>query len=356
MQQREFFSIGELQKFLSQSSHKEFEEALASFSLPQLIDCFILLQDHPILEAGLKRNSLFRSIDSEKGLEELGKKLNPAFFIDYLEFLETHLQFHNRLSFILIGLPQSVFSASLSLLEDRHLAILKLEALIEPLQYHLMQFAHVGEKLLQTIDERAQQFSQSLSSINPQNLTYESLQGLFQKIEDDKNILSNYLEKIQRTLIMVWHTDRIDLIETLSSLHESIQHQISFLIGHQALNGMPATGLYAALEKQFSLVFNGSLQDEDAAIEGMTRLSIWHAKDYFEIGLLPDLSFQESMNLDAEGHNGQKHLESHEKLNRSVQKRLQELGITNVGSLKKLHLFSKSLLKNYIERRRRSSM
>jgi hypothetical protein len=343
-----FESPDGLKKFISESSVEQFKTALPHFSFAALTECFVLLRTQPVLDSKGKFNCLFQFVDSPTTLENLGKHFSVPHFLSFLEFLDHHPSYHNRLTFNLVGLDPLVFSQALHLLQYHHLAYLKNESLLEPLQYHLMQFAHEGESLQQQTEQKVQQFIQNLSSTKPEELTEDSLNTLINQIDSLRNQLLDYLERISTALAIVWHTDRIDLIEKLSSINEALQHQLAYPIGHRPSDHLSSTGLYYELEQALSSIFDASLKDEDAALEGLTRLSIWHLKDYWELGLLPSIHHIQELDLDPKRYNEEERLAHHQRLLSLVQQKLERLQIGTVGSLKKAYLFSKPLLKRYI--------
>jgi hypothetical protein len=349
MNQPPFQSQEELKIFLSKSTPQQFQEALPHFSLSELASSLIFLQEELALERKSKLENLFQFIESPISLEILGKNLNATSFISFLEFLTQFHQYQQRLNFILVGLHPSVFSEALHQMQEHHLPILKQEGLLEPLQYQFTQFVHAGETLKHHIEKNIEQFEHELAFIDPNELTPDTLQVLFDQIDTFRKQLIDYLEGARTALAIIWYTNRIDLIEKLSVVNESIQYLLSHFVGHPASASLIATGIYAHLEQTFSKIFDASLQDEDAAIEGMTRLSVWHLKDYWELGLLPSISQVNQLELDPQKFNEEERWNHQQHLLTLVQQQLERLGIEKVKDLKKLHLFSKPLLKAYIE-------
>lgn len=343
-----FESPEQFKKFVIESSLEEFKKILTNLSPSEYAESFVLLQTQAAIESKRKLNHLFQAVDTPTNLELLGKNFSGAHFLSFLEFLNHHPSYQNRLTFILVGLHPLVFSQALHFISDNHLAHLKNEGLLEPLQYHLTQFAHEGEALHRQTELKIHQFMQNLSSIEHQELTQEGLDDLFNQIDILRNQLLNYLERISTALSIVWHTDRIDLIEKLSSLNELLQHQLMQSIGHQTFDNLSATGLYFLLEQSLSSIFDADLKDEDAALEGMTRLSIWHLKDYWELGLLPSVHQVQELDLNSKQYTEEERIARQQRFFSLVQQQLERLQIGTVGSLKKAHLFSKSLLKTYI--------
>jgi|GEM_PF-2712186 len=347
-----FESIDALQRFLSQSSEERFQSTLTQFSLPELAQSFSLLQAQPGLEAKSKLEKLFRFIDSPATLTAMGAHFSLPSFLSFLEFLTQHSDDQHRLSLVLVGVDPLLFSQALPRMGGRSLDMLKQEGLLEPLQYQLTQFVHEGESLIGKIEYIIAQFQEQLVSIKGEELTQEVLESLTDPIDELRKGLLNYLEKAVVALILVWHTDRVDLIEKLSFIREAVQHQLTQLIGHPCSDRAPATGVYSFAEHIFSSIFDSSLKNDDPSTDGMTRLSIWHLKDYWEIGLLPSIRDVEELELNPQKFSETERRKHHQRLMSLVQKQLEHLGIGTVENLKKAHLFSRSLLKAYLERHR----
>jgi hypothetical protein len=336
--------------FISESSLEQFANTLSHFSFPQLVESFLLLQTLPAIESKRKLDCLFKFVDSPSTLEILGKHFSVPHFPSFIEFLHHHPSYQNRLNDILVGLHPEVFSQALHHLQNHHLNYLKHQGLLEPLQYHLTQFVHEGESLEQQTAEKVQQFSQNLQSTNPLELTPDLLDSLIKQIDSLRNLVLDYLERASAALSIVWHTDRIDLIEKLSSVNEILQHQLTSLIGHKPFDHLPATGLYLSLGQTLSSVFDSTLKDDDSALEGLTRLSIWHLKDYWELGLLPSIHHIQQLDFDVQSDDEEERRSHQQHLFALVQQQLDRLQIGTVGALKKAYLFSKQLLLAYIRK------
>lgn len=348
-----FESIDVYKEFLTQSSLASFRETISRFSSSELISSLPLLDLQIALEAQNKLDAIFQYINTTASLEELGKALTPNLFISFLNFVIDRPEDHKLLNPLLIGLSPQIFSTSLHYLQRKHLEILKLEGVHEPLCYQLTQFIHEGKDLKNEMNKEAELYNLAILSTNPTELIDSSLHSLTHQIELMKNRLVNYLERASTALAIVWHTDRIDLIEKLSAMNEFIQHQLIHLIGHPPFDSLAPTGLYLSLEKALSSIFS-QLLDDDSAIEGMTRLGIWELKDYWEMGLLSSLErAPENLTSSTDGKGAVKPWDNHQDLILFVQQQLERVGIEKVKDLKKLHLFSKSLFKGYIEKHRK---
>jgi hypothetical protein len=333
--------------FISESSLEQFANTLSRFSFPQLAESFLLLQTLPALESNQKLDCLFKFVDSPSKLEILGKHFSVPLFPSFIEFLHHHPSYQNSLNDVLVGLHPMVFSQTLRLLQNHHLTYLKHQGFLEPLQYHLTQFAHEGESLQRQTAEKVSQFSQNLQATNPLELNPDLLDDLIKQIDSLKDPIIDYLERANGAFSIVWNTDRIDLIEKLSAIHEILQHQLTSLIGHRSFDHLPATGLYLTLEQTLSTIFDSTLKDDDSALEGLTRLSIWRLKDYWELGLLPTIRRIQELDFDESEKDRQNQLHH---LFSLIQQQLDGLQIGTVGALKKAYLFSKPLLLAYIKK------
>ncbi len=335
-----FESSEALHAFIIDSPLESFQHTTLYLSPFEFAQAFFWLQTEPSQETKEKLMHLFHLLDSPTKLENFGKSLTPAFFQALLDYIGHHVSYENRLPFILVGFQPHVFSETLGHLTEKHLVLLKHESLLEPLQYHLTQFIHEGERLLQTIEKQIQQLIINFQSIEHEELTQDRLSALYHSIDEQRDVLLEYLERTKQALALVWQTNRIDLIDKLSSLQEGLHHQLTHAIGTQ-----PTKGLYLLLEQILSSIFDMSLTNQDAALEGLTRLSIWHLKDYKELGLLPPSQQIQDLHY----HTQADHWTRHQSLFAFVQKQLERLKIGTVGELKKACIFSRSLLKDYLK-------
>lgn len=349
MSNSSFDSIDAFKKNVSESSLEQFKEYLSHYSLSDCAESFVCLSKRPAIESKNKLESLFQFVDSPSTLEHLARHFSLSHFLSFLDFLKRYPSYQNRCSFILVGLQPEIFFQALHVFESDHLDLLKNESLLEPLQYHLIQFVHKGESLHQQLDEKIQQFKQNLHLAKTEELAPDMLQGFIDCLDSCKNNLLSYLECASTALSIVWNTDRTDLIEKVSSINEALQSQLMRTIGHPSFDGLSSTGLYSFLEKTFSDIFDESLKDDDDALEGLTRLSIWYLKDYWELGLLPTIQHCEDLDLNPQQYNEEERRAYQHSLFSIVHQQLKRLGIETVGDLKKAHLFSKPLLEIYIE-------
>lgn len=277
--------------------------------------------------------------ETQQTLINLGKTLSPEQFTLFLNEAAEHGEKEQELSYILVGLSPQVFSGSLRQLSPPLISLLQQEGLQEPLHYLLTQVFHEGEILYKNIRREIGTFDKSLAALNLELLFPDAIQELLNRIEEYRDSVTSFLPTLNHALALIWHTNRIDLIEKLSSLKEILLQLLTYAIGSKGNDGIASTGLYASLENCCAKIYDPSLADSDAAIEGLTRLSIWFYRDYLDLGL-PLIEQEEER---------EKGRMTREDLLSQTQKLLERLNIGTVKGLKQAYIFSKEMLKRYIE-------
>lgn len=341
-------SIDELKNKLSLLGIEEFKSEFPSMTLSQIGNCFVILQNESSSKSKRKADELFKYIDKTSQLEKFGESINLSSWMAIVDYITQHPIFHHRLSNVLVGLNPSVFFQSLFYFNEEQLSLLKHESIFEPLKYHLNLYIHECEKQLIQIDVNLENLKNDFLLNKNEPLIEEYLQESEEKIINVQDHLYEFVECIQKVLSIVWNTNRIDLIDKLSSLNESFQHRLS-IIGQKSTSNNSSTGMFSILDQSLSSIYeDASLTDQDSAMEGLTRLNIWHLKDYWNLGLLPSINKEE---VDDEQFNNSTQLESYQNLLNLVQKQLKVLGIETVRDLKKARIYSLSLLRKYIDER-----
>lgn len=343
-----FSAANSFQEFVLQSSSDNFKTALSNFSYPELAQCPFLLQTASASESKEKLEIFLKILDLPETPENLSKFFTSDQFLGFLDLLNQYPAYEHSLPSLLIGLPPAVFSQALHTINDQQLNLLKHESLLEPIHYHLTQIVHQGEALHEKTEQACRSLEEEFGTIKQEDLTSEQLNQLLNRIEELRDPLTSYLRGINRALSIVWHTDRIDLIEKLSTTKESIHYQLAHAIGKSSSEQHPSTGLYAVMEGVFANIYDASLKESDAAVEGLTRLSIWYLKNYWEMGLLPTIDDPAKLALDPSNFSEAECRQHHQHLFHLVQEQLNRLKIGTVGALKRARIYSKPLLKAYI--------
>lgn len=173
------------------------------------------------------------------------------------------------------------------------------------------------------------------------------MQSLKNTIDDLNQEYQAALDPLAKALFIAWNTNRIDLIDRLSKLKDRLHTEWIKQVG--ARNGK-STGLFLTLEQRLHAVFGNPLDpqdleavhDEDPAIEAFPKFSIWFLEDYQEVGLIPassaeDLQFHDELSLE-------EHLLS------KGEHTLKLHGIHIIRDLKDKQIFSKQMLKEFLNR------
>jgi len=100
------------------------------------------------------------------------------------------------------------------------------------------------------------------------------------------------LATLNKALQLAWNSNRVDLIEKLSTAKETCQKFVISIIGHPRHAVNPPTGLYARLEARLNAVFGNpsdpndieAAGNDEPAMEALVKFSIWYLKDYWDLG------------------------------------------------------------------------
>lgn len=333
-------------------SLEQFQRRLQDLATEDLIKIFLLLLAEPTVHRDEKLDLLLKLFENTQQLESLGAILSARQFVQVLSVLIERNDFQKSLPHLLAGLPESSFSSSLNYLDAAHLDLLKHKSLLEPLQYHLMQVVHEGESLFEKCAMEIEKYQIGLKDIQVQDLSCEDLQQMINLIDEIRIPLLDYLERTNAALSIAWGTEQVDLIEKLSTIHERVHNLLAQYVGHRSSDLLPRTGLYRELHTALSNIFDTALKDEDRSVEGLTRLRIWHLQDYWDLGLLPQISNPRELDLDSDKTADKLNPFNHSLLFSQIQKQLELLKIGTIGDLKRENLFSKSLLRAYIAKNR----
>jgi hypothetical protein len=346
--------------FTQLKSH-EIKKSISSLS-PQKITAEVLdLQKNTDSTTSQKIIAAVQGLSETKQLEAIGRGIHAPFFLSIIEAIYQKQVAPNRLLPILVGLSPLVFFEMLQHLPNEQLDVLKMEGAFEPLQHHLTLFVKETEiqeeELLKAIEELERQMSHFYHA----DISFQEIKQMQEQIENSRLRYTQLLHTIDKALAITWNTSRIDLLDKLSKLKERSHLQL-IRIGSSGSSTSPSLGLFAAMEEHLSCIFSSSsthdievLQDDDPAIEALTKFSLWYPTDYWDIGLLPSIERREDLELSL------KQQESHTSPNRLailelVQKNLEKLGLRKVKDLKQAYIFSKRMLQEYIHQHKRRLM
>jgi hypothetical protein len=299
---------------------------------------------------------LVHKLNETSDLEAIGKQLSLNQFLDLLIHLQKEPTLTTKLSPLLVGLSPYVFFQALLLMPFESVEVLKREGVLEPLQHQLNLFIHESELVNRQASEQIHTLTKEIQESQIKEWNHQDLETMQLKIEQLKMHYEELIHAINKALALTWNTTRIDLLDKLNHLKEFSLSQLQN-IGSPRLQTETPSGLFAFLEQ---LLYNtyGSvndsqedievLDDEDSAIEGLVKFSIWYLQDYWKLGLLPKIKHVKELELDPIRYNERERIQHRQQLFNQVQQNLTELGIGKVADLKKAEIFSKKMLVEYI--------
>lgn len=302
--------------------------------------------------------ALINGLAERSQLEAAGKALLPLPALDVLEqYKKMENPQHWKLSPIFVGMSSQVFNQILISVSTSQLQILKQEGVTEPIQHHLSSLCNEIMAYTNHLGDTINGFKEDLHALHADSLRFVDLGRFKLYMEQLTEGCQLAVEKLDRALSIAWNTDRSDLIEKLSSVKEHCQRVLVFDIGHPRSESESATGLYSVLEQQLNAVYGNAndpkdiqaLHDEDPAIDALIKFSVWYLQDYFELGLLPEITDDTQLDLDPQLHTEQERVDFRRRLFQSVRHSLNILGLNTVGDLKRAGIFSKASLAEYIK-------
>lgn len=332
------FESSDWSPFILYSSIQHFQQALTDLSSYEFSSIFHLLQNNSFEKGNFTdpEAKLILLIDHLSKLNQFdlfAHALSTDSFLAFTSFLLTHPLYLKVLAPVLMHLPSSLFLQSLPHFHSL-LSLEESELFLEPVCYQLTLSIHNFEKNLKEVEQKTENLKQKISSLDPSTLStlYLEIKSLSEEVKKKRDLLDLVLEK-------AWQTERQDLVNKLGILKEHFTYLLYEQIGSPLTFESSAKGLYILIEKVLASVFDLSLKNEDAALEGLACLKIWKIKDYWEVGLLPSLSSPLETSK-----------ENVKELMQQVEKNLSCLNLHQVKDLKREGLFSDQLLKLYIQK------
>jgi hypothetical protein len=273
-------------------------------------------------------------------LESIGKTLDSEQFIALLDAISEHAhKFNGKLSPILVGISPLIFEKSLAFMTPKHVEALRHEAAAAPLQHLLTLLAHEYETLWVDISIVRAKLLKLIGRMDLESVTRQELNDIKDETDNKENFINERLDKINVALALAWNSSRVDLVERFSLLKENfisitdLKQQVEEKLKHHL------DTVFGNPEKEIEAV-----SDDDPAIEGLAKFSLWYPEDYWEIGLLPEIQTREELypNGDSSSEERTKELMSEVTVN------LARIGLRNVSDLKMMQIFSKKLLQEFI--------
>lgn len=336
------FSTHDLDTLLKNQSWEEVKSDLLLLTDKQVEYCVQSLQSCP----SNKWIHFIQILDRQNQLEAVGKTVTVHQFLELLTAFSKNQINVLKLQPILVGLPFAIFFKSLFSISKFNLEALKQEGLLEPLEHHLSLFLYEIENFLNEYEKRSEEMIKEIQDLPREDLGFEDLAYFESKISVLKKDFQTLLTVIDHALAIVWNTGRIDLIEKMSHLKEKAVTQYSYMAGKKAHE----LGIENQLETYLGLVYSNhlnELHDDEAAIEALSKLSLWYLSDYVEMGLLQDIK-DVNLNLNGSTDRVQKKLSDFQDHYNQVNKKLKQLGLETLKDLKNKRIYSKKMLQEYV--------
>lgn len=354
-------------------------EKVQSDSLEESMTRFITLSPQEIMNHASKLNSqellctitllgeandnqkcraLIQGLNHRQSIEQAGQALNAKQILDLLdhrEILETKDLW--KISPLLVGMRPSVFREILSLADLTELQVLKQEGITEPVQH---QITILTQDLLEEIDHLFRQtfyLEMEINALDSLTTSEEEINQAYKKIDTAVEKAESLLTTLNALLELTWNTSRIDLIEKLTYNKTSLQKILNQL-GHPGDHQLAPQGLYAKLKYHFESAFQTtppfssieSWDDDTPILEALTQFSMWYLQDYWQLGLLPEITERSELNLDPEIYTEQECLAHREYLINLISHNLEKYHLKTVHDLKKNQIFSKKALYDYLKK------
>ncbi|MBA3721161.1 MAG: hypothetical protein H0W88_02010 [Parachlamydiaceae bacterium] len=347
----------ETQIFFNKSTSEQLKKMVSSMPPEQIKIGIIALQNGNIQESTSKLIAIIQGIENNSQIENIGRYLSDNQFLILLEAAFNDNISSEKLSPLLVGLPYQTFYEVLKKATSDDIEIFKTEGLLEPLQHHLYLFANECKDLLNSYQREITDLEIQIEQIDRDTLTFQDIEDLKNAIIAVSDLYKNIIEATDKALAITWNTTRIDLIEKLTIIKETSQYQLVKAIGFNESPEGLSTGLFAKLQTYLDSIYSPSneeeygvdtLQNEDVSLEGLAKFSIWYLKDYWNLGLLPNITSAEDLDRSSQQYEEVERVKYRQGLFMRVQDNLNKLGIGTVGDLKKAQIYSKNMLKEYI--------
>lgn len=299
-------------------------------------------------------DALVIELEAPQALEALGKTLTTKQLLELIDSLIDQEEQQWKLLPIFVGLPHKSFSGLLQKLTPSQLHLLQKMSNLEPLQHHLMVFDHELEALFAEQETINNKLENEIEAIDVQGLTSSEFSRFENSINQLQQEFKDACKKTENALAFAWSANKGELIDKLSALKERFHRFLTHVIGNKGTEDSESSGLYLLLEDKVSGAFKDSqddlesLRDDEPALEALAKFSIWYPKQYWELGLLPDVADPHLLDI----NRWPKDENATEKFRNQAERSLSLLGLTTVKDFKEKKIFSKSMLSDFISANR----
>lgn len=341
----------EIAQHIPDVSSQELKEQASLLSLDQIYATLSALNSENDKNWVSKFEGFIDGLNEYKSLEVAGKRISLEQALELLNFKGERW----KLSPLFVGIPHSVFTDLIVNASSDQMESLKEEAITEPIQHQMSVLTHEILKQIPAYTRELETLEKSIQMIDPEEIGHREMLTFSNAIHQGREFFDETISKINKLLVLAWNTNRTDLIEKLSHAKElSLKIQESY-VGNPSTASHPPTGLFAKLEERLSLVYGNpndpkdieAVDDDEPVIEALVKFSVWYLHDYWNMGLLPQVSDPQGLNPSGELSPKERQA-LHESLLNQVKENLNRIGLNRAVDLKKAGIFSKQSLQEYI--------
>jgi len=305
--------------------------------------------------------ALVSGLQERPQLESLGKEITSDRLLDLFDTcLALDHKEHWKLSPLLVGVPHGIFLELLMSASEEQISMLKHESVAKPVQHHLTTLTHDMRNRIEDVTHQLNRLESHIVTVDVEEISRREIAELSLQIEDTGYLYEEIIEILNRILAIVWSTNRTDLIEMLTIEKESCQRILAKGVGHPKKGNRHPTGLFSLLNEKLNSVYGNPLDMEDIealngnepASEALVKLSVWYLRDYWDLGLLPQIKKLENLDLDMQFHTEEERKEYRENLFQEVENNLERIGLSTVKDFKKNMIYSKKILQKFIKEKK----
>ena len=281
---------------------------------------------------------IFDSIEDNIYLESLASALTAPQIRELIAYFGHAPSKLSKLLPLLVGLQSPVFLDLLLQSNAEDLAPLMSLESTEPLQHHLALLREHLKHEQELLSKKYESIWNAIDGLNPKQINESDLHSINQEILVLSKDSQSFVKFVRKLLFPLWKGGLSTLISEMSEIKERTMwiHQNTIDSGEVKLS---SGNLPAFLHYKMFLIYigdNGNFPKEDeSAIESITKLGLWYPRDYWRIGLLPDIS-----NPDQHSPN---------ELTIKAKRHLEKIGLATLKDLKKRGIYSSNTLENYIK-------
>ena len=294
-------------------------------------------------------------------LETVGGVLNQAQLLVLVDAANEEINgIREKLQPLFVGMQQPLFRTLLAHCSDKQLALLQKETMSEALLHHLTLLSRELISEIKAWSTSLALQANEISALPVEEHESSDVAKILFVIDSFHGAGRQLLGLLNRSLSLAWNSNRTDLIDQLSCLKEQCQKTLSlYFEPREERAGKESLDLKSSLQEKLDAVFNRGaegierkLLDEEPAIEALVSFSIWYPKDYWEIGLLPEINSIDQLEFTESTGAEQERQRHRERLFQTAADNLKRLGLSTLGDLKKAGIYSKRALSTYIQSQR----